>query len=143
VWYTGLYVDVGVCSKKINEQGDPIMYRPVENNNIHRSVNRHNHEAKPKNRRKIAKWKKLILLMFIVYSVFIGKGMYSQQQAIEQKRLEVEALDQQLTAIQQENEKLKTKEARLHDEDYIAEIARQNYYLSKPGEVLFIVPQGR
>jgi len=119
------------------------MYRPVEQSSIHKSVNRRNYEPKPKSRRKIAKWKKLILVAFVVYLVFIGKGMYSQQQSIEQKRLEVEALEQQLTAIQQEHEQLKTKEARLHDEDYIAEIARQNYYLSKPGEVLFIVPQGR
>ncbi|OEF95766.1 FtsB family cell division protein [Desulfuribacillus alkaliarsenatis] len=119
------------------------MYRPIESNNTSSQSKREKFTNAKSGTKKLAKWKKLLLLIFLVYLLFIGKGIYSQEQTISEKQQELEILQQEYSAIKSENEVLESRYNRLHDEDYIAEIARQNYYLSKPGEILFIVPQGR
>ncbi len=122
------------------------MYRPVDESY---RANTQTHRKKtsvkqPKERQwKLAKWKKMAISVFVVYALFVGQIIYSQEKAIQEKQQEVDALLLESKAIQSENEKLQQRVERLDDEDYIAEIARQNYYLSKPGEVLFIVPQNR
>jgi len=119
------------------------MYRPVDQS--YRTNTPLNRKKTPANKRqrRLAKWKKMAIAAFVVYALFVGQVIFSQEKAIQEKQQEVDALSLESKVVQLENEKLQQKVERLDDEDYIAEIARQNYYLSKPGEILFIVPQNR
>ena len=119
------------------------MYRPVQEQDSRPKKEKKRSVNTSRSFKNLANWKKIILVSFIIYLLFIGKGLYNQEQTIKVKQQEVERLEQELNALKAENEKIESRFDRLHDEDYIAEIARQNYYLSKPGEVLFIIPQGR
>ncbi len=51
----------------------------------------------------------------------------------EMKQLVNEANEEQMDLIYQLR--------RLEDEDYIAEIARRDYFMSNEGEIIFIVPK--
>ncbi|OEH84350.1 hypothetical protein BHU72_11130 [Desulfuribacillus stibiiarsenatis] len=122
------------------------MYRPMKEDHTNsmqgpRRSSIHSNEKTSSWFGNLPKWKKLILTGFIIYLLFIARGVYHQEKMISLKDAEVQQLEQQLHSIKSEHEDLQGRVDRLHDEDYIAELARQNYYLSKPGEILFIVPK--
>ncbi|WP_227939114.1 FtsB family cell division protein [Alkalihalobacillus deserti] len=66
--------------------------------------------------------------------------IYAQAHSLEEKREEKLALDQRLEQLKAEEQRLNQDIANYNDLDYIAEIARRDYYLSKPGETLFKLP---
>ncbi len=67
--------------------------------------------------------------------------IYSQAGALEAKREEKLVLDEQLRQLKMEEQRLQQDIKNYNDLDYIAEIARRDYYLSKPGETLFKLPE--
>ncbi|WP_100405943.1 FtsB family cell division protein [Bacillus solitudinis] len=67
--------------------------------------------------------------------------IYAQANTIEDKEMEKLALEKQLVHLQAEEKKLEQDIDNYNDLDYIAEIARRDYYLSKPGETLFKLPE--
>lgn len=68
-------------------------------------------------------------------------ALYSQAAAFEEKKLEKAQLTEQLEQLQAEEKRLHQDIKNYNDLDYIAEIARRDYYLSKPGETLFKLPE--
>lgn len=96
---------------------------------------------------KLARRKKGVLrrltAVTIGVAIFIGFALYTiydQHALIEEQQAEKMRLEEELQALQQEEEELLTEIENLHDPEYIAEIARRDFYLTKPGETLFKVP---
>ncbi|EFS04534.1 DivIC family protein, partial [Listeria seeligeri FSL S4-171] len=46
-----------------------------------------------------------------------------------------------MVATKDEEEALNNQIKKLHDDDYIAKLARSEYYLSKDGEIIFNIPE--
>ncbi|WP_445613327.1 FtsB family cell division protein [Geobacillus sp. YF-1] len=67
--------------------------------------------------------------------------LHSQAKAIDAKRTEERKMQEQLAELQRQEQQLKKEIKRLHDDDYIAELARKKYYLSKDGEIIFVLPE--
>ncbi len=67
--------------------------------------------------------------------------IYAQAGTLEEKEQERLALEEQLHQLQMEEQRLHQDIKNYNDLDYIAEIARRDYYLSKPGETLFKLPE--
>lgn len=85
------------------------------------------------------------LLVFGVLAVvvfgWIGVTMYSQSTVLASKELEkVEALEA-LEEINEEQEMLRTQILKLNDDEYIAKLARKEYFLSEEGEIIFSIPE--
>src|SRR4051794_39020836 len=85
--------------------------------------------------------KRLLLFMIIPFCIWAGFTWYDQESALVKKREDLVKVSQSLNQVQLENEELTYQVQRLHDKEYIAEIARRDYHLSKPGEVIFITPE--
>ena len=67
----------------------------------------------------------------------------SQKQALsvkEQKKVELLAELEEVTA---EQEMLKRQIVKLSDDDYIAKLARKNYFLSDKNEIIFSTPENK
>ncbi|SFF03649.1 FtsB family cell division protein [Alteribacillus iranensis] len=73
----------------------------------------------------------------VVFTVIL----VSQWSMLEAKKTERAALETQLEELQAEESRLKQEVQNYNDLDYIAEIARRDYYLTKPGETLFKLPE--
>ncbi|EFS01459.1 DivIC family protein, partial [Listeria seeligeri FSL N1-067] len=56
----------------------------------------------------------------------------------KEKQVEV---DKKMVATKDEEEALNNQIKKLHDDDYIAKLARSEYYLSKDGEIIFNIPE--
>ncbi|TCS80153.1 FtsB family cell division protein [Tepidibacillus fermentans] len=91
-----------------------------------------------KNSKKRLQWVLFILFLFLVWAGYTG---YNQWTVIQQKKDKIEKLKVQEQNVQKEKQELEKQILLLQKDDYIAEIARKYYFLSKPGEFIFISPQ--
>ncbi|SFQ20397.1 FtsB family cell division protein [Salibacterium halotolerans] len=75
--------------------------------------------------------------MAVVFAVLLT----SQLTTLEAKKTERAQLEQKMENLKAEEAELEQKVKNYNDLDYIAEIARRDYYLTKPGETLYKVPE--
>lgn len=85
--------------------------------------------------------KRLLLLIIIPFCVWAGFTWYDQEAALSEKKQNLLKVGQSLNQVKLENQELIYQVNKLNDKEYIAEIARRDYHLSKPGEVIFITPE--
>jgi cell division protein DivIC len=97
-------------------------------------------EYEKRKRRGLVRRLSALAIMIIALGSVGFVTMYAQAHALEEKKQHKLELEERL-------EHLKVEEKRLHEDiknynnlDYIAEIARRDYFLTKPGETLFKLP---
>lgn len=83
---------------------------------------------------------KLLFLLLLVFIVWVGFTLYGQWEDLNKKKLEIAELEQLEERILNEKTKLEREKILLNNYDYIAEIAREYYFMSKPGEIIIISP---
>ena len=75
----------------------------------------------------------------VVVLVMTVITLHSQNSVLEKKLEKKYVLEQELAQLHLEERDLKDEIGKLHDMEYISEIARRDYYLTKPGEIIFKV----
>ncbi|MET1014259.1 MAG: septum formation initiator family protein [Paenisporosarcina sp.] len=83
----------------------------------------------------------LFALLVVVVMSWLTMTMFSQKSALaakEQQKLEAK---QELVEILEEQEMLKSQIVKLNDDEYIAKLARKEYFLSEEGEIIFSIPE--
>lgn len=93
------------------------------------------------NRRGQKRRIRLFMFFVLCFSIWTGYTIYLQSGVLKEKEAQLEALKQEAAQIQQQQAELQYKASRLNDKEYIAELARKHYNLSKPGEILFVIPE--
>lgn len=79
----------------------------------------------------------LVIALMFVYAVFGNRGVLRILQAQKQKA----ALEQQLTALQHEHEKLREEIERLkNDKSYWEQLARTKLGMVREGELIYHIP---
>lgn len=76
----------------------------------------------------------LIMGSFLIWAVYTW---YGQKAILEKKEAELAKVEHELEQLKQERDALQYTIQRLHDPEYIANLARKYYYLSKEGEIIF------
>ncbi|REB11424.1 septum formation initiator family protein [Sporosarcina sp. BI001-red] len=98
-------------------------------------------------RRKQKKRLKVKLLIFaiIIVVTFGGIASYNHQQKkmLASKQQEKQELIEQLAVKTSEQEQLKNQLLKLDDEEYIAKLARKEYFVSNKNEIIFSLPEGK
>jgi cell division protein DivIC len=74
---------------------------------------------------------------------FAGVTLYQQQATIDNQKIEGQQLQDELAFMEQEESRMKQEIEWLHDPEYIAELARRDFFLTKPGETLFQLPRSK
>ncbi|MEH7463459.1 septum formation initiator family protein [Bacillus thuringiensis] len=88
-------------------------------------------------RRRIYRRLALFLAFAFVVIVSIGVTFYQQNSMINAKETKVKELEKETNVVTTKEKQLKDEIQKLQDEDYVLEIARRDYYFSKPGEIIF------
>ncbi|MBM4765302.1 septum formation initiator family protein [Bacillus sp. B15-48] len=87
------------------------------------------------------------LAVFFVFAVFMTVIMLttfiSQTAALEEKQQIMEEREQELAELQKRHAYLENEISKLNDEEYIAKLARRDYFLSQEGEIIFSLPEGK
>jgi len=80
-----------------------------------------------------------VLVLAVAYHVIFGQNGLT---AYEQKRRDARSLDAQVKSLQHENELLKSHVDRLqNDPNAIEHTAREELHYTRPGEVIYTLPQ--
>lgn len=94
---------------------------------------------KRKKKRLIRRLVAFSILMVIVFVAMAGYHL--KQREIHADKLEqYEQLENELVELKEKESRLKEEIELLHNEDYVLDIARTNYFFSKDGELIFKVP---
>ncbi|OLO27419.1 cell division protein [Alkalihalophilus pseudofirmus] len=80
-------------------------------------------------------------VIVVTLSVIAFMTIHTQAQLLEEKNEEKQALQARLEALEIEQLHLEQEIINYNDLDYIAEIARRDYFLSKDREILFKLPK--
>ncbi|WP_370314439.1 FtsB family cell division protein [Guptibacillus hwajinpoensis] len=59
---------------------------------------------------------------------------------MEEKNLQQKQAEEELTKLKDQEKYLTEEIEKLNDLDYIGELARRDYFMSKPGETIFKLP---
>lgn len=78
-----------------------------------------------------------LFLFFLIASV----TLFQQQTTIQESEQENQQLEQQLAEMKEEEGSLEAEIEALQDPEYIADLARRDFFMSKPGETLFQLPR--
>ena len=85
------------------------------------------------------------LVFFMLFAVIttgiVLATLYSQKSALKDKEAQKQELKEQLSSLQKEEEQLKEEIVKLNDDEYIAKLARKEYFLSDDGEIIFNLPE--
>lgn len=86
--------------------------------------------------------RRLVLFAIVTALVIGGMAAYHVNQRIlhAEKTEQYEQLEQELADLEKEEARLKEEIELLNDEDYVLDIARTNYFLTKKGELIFKLP---
>lgn len=85
------------------------------------------------------------LTVFAIAAVIILGALsfkfYDQKELLAMKQQEKEVLLVQLEEVEDERKMLTGQIAKLNDDEYIAKLARQEYFLSEKNEIIFSIPK--
>lgn len=85
---------------------------------------------------------RLMMLFICVFTLWAGYTWHTQSGVLAEKKRELQKLQSDFRVVEREHEQLEYEVKRLkQDEEYIAELARKYYFLSKPGEIIFLTPE--
>ncbi|QAS52724.1 FtsB family cell division protein [Halobacillus litoralis] len=86
--------------------------------------------------------RRLVMFALLVAVVSGSMVMYhmKQQALYSEKHEQYEQLQQQMSALKEEEKGLEQEIELLNDEEYVLQIARTNYFFSKEGEIIFKMP---
>ena len=68
-------------------------------------------------------------------------ALFTQHSSLEEKEQELAEAKSTLSELKQQQKESEEELVRLQDDEYIAELARKNYFLSEDGEIIFNIPE--
>ncbi|GAB7387204.1 hypothetical protein BSNK01_10400 [Bacillaceae bacterium] len=84
---------------------------------------------------------RLLFCFLFLFMVWAGYTWYAQNGILKDKKAQLAQLRGKLEQLEKERAQLQGEVKKLHDEEYIAEIARKYFFLSRPGEIIFVTPE--
>lgn len=93
-------------------------------------------------RRKVLIRRLFLFFIFALFtSYFMVSSILSQASMLDQKVAQKKQLENQLSGLKSQQQVLKDDIVKLNDNDYIAKLARKEYFLSDKNEVIFNLPE--
>lgn len=83
----------------------------------------------------------LFLVFAVVMSYLMITSFISQSSTLDKKVAQKRQLEQELTHLKKQQEILKEDIVKLNDDDYLAKLARKEYFFSENGEIIFNIPE--
>lgn len=94
-------------------------------------------------RRKRVLYRRLTVFFVLaaMVSYFMILTLISQNSVLANKAKEMEQIEAELDSLKQDEVLLKEEIVKLNDDEYIAKLARKEYFLSKDNEIIFTLPE--
>jgi cell division protein DivIC len=83
----------------------------------------------------------LFLVFAAVISYFLISSSVSQSSMLEAKVAQKKQLDKKLAELEKKEQILSEEIVKLNDDEYLAKLARKEYFFSEQGEIIFNIPE--
>ncbi|MEK4145791.1 septum formation initiator family protein [Robertmurraya sp. FSL W8-0741] len=83
----------------------------------------------------------MFFVLASVISYFMISTLISQASSLEEIKVEQQQLNEELAGLKKKEMILKEEIVKLNDDEYIAKLARKDYFLSEEGEVIFNISE--
>lgn len=93
-----------------------------------------------KRRRGLYRRLSLFFCLALVFGILMGKTLLDQRAILQEKEDRKEVVTQELAKLKKEQQRLEEEIVKLNDDDYIAKIARRDYFMSEEDEIIFNMP---
>lgn len=94
-----------------------------------------------KRKRKLLYRRLSLFAIFAIFtSYFMISSILSQTSTLNAKKAQKKQIEKQLTGLKNQQELLKENIVKLNDDDYIAKLARKDYFFSDKNEIIFNIP---
>ncbi|MGM9923010.1 MAG: septum formation initiator family protein [Bacillus sp. (in: firmicutes)] len=104
-------------------------------------------EQRELNQMQKVKKKRGLMRRLVVFGICVSilagftiSTLFSQSAALEKKEKEKQQIETKLASLQKEQQLLEEEIVKLNDDEYIAKIARRDFFLSNEGEFIFNLP---
>lgn len=82
----------------------------------------------------------VFFVMAIAVSALLVSTLMSREASLKAKKMEKVQMEEKLAKLEKEQLMLENEIVKLNDDEYIAKIARSEYFLSDKGEIIFNIP---
>ncbi|MFY0520667.1 FtsB family cell division protein [Lysinibacillus sp. UGB7] len=126
-------------AKRHSSNDEQQNYTKLDNDyvrNTDKAINRKAQSRKRKVRRIV-----FFAIVPVVIIAFLLNVLSNQSETLEIKEKKKVEVNQHLTELKEEQEILNLKIKQLEDDEYIAKILRKEYFLTKEGEINFVIPE--
>jgi cell division protein DivIC len=83
----------------------------------------------------------LFLVFAAVMSYLMITSFISQSSTLDKKVAQKRQLEQEMTQLKKQQQMLKEDIVKLNDDEYLAKLARKEYFFSETGEIIFNIPE--
>lgn len=132
----------GVAQRQQQEQVHRDSVKTLDNDYVRSSAEQLK-KQQIKQRQKVLSRRRLAVFFVFAAVVCIAlvSAMMNQNTRLAEKEEEKRQAQEELAAIKDQQEMLKLQITKLEDDEYIAKLARKEYFLSEDGEIIFTIPK--
>ncbi|MEG9298869.1 septum formation initiator family protein [Mangrovibacillus sp. Mu-81] len=112
---------------------------PMENEYVRHQE--HIHKSSSKRKKCLIRRLSLFFILVLAISGFLISTLISRAQMLEEKRTEKAQLEDKMEQLKDHQSALEEEIVKLNDDEYIAKLARRDYFLSDEGEIIFNIPE--
>ncbi len=96
-----------------------------------------------KQRQKVLSRRRLAVFFVVAAAVCIVlvSTIVNQNARLAEKEAQKTSVQEELMVVQEQKQMLELQIAKLQDDEYIAKLARKEYFLSEEGEIIFTIPK--
>lgn len=100
-------------------------------------------QAKILKKQKVLFRRRMVVVSILAAIVlfFLVSKIVKQNEKLAEKEIEKENILVQLDTVKEKQRLLTLQIAKLEDDEYIAKLARKEYFLSDEGEIIFTIPE--
>lgn len=93
-------------------------------------------------KKRLGLYRRLVFIGLLALGIgyTIGSVLLSQSEILNEKMNEKIKLEKELSSLKEQEKDYRAEIVKLNDEEYVAKVARSEYFLSEEGEIIFKLP---
>ena len=132
-----------MAQRQQHEQVHRDSVKTLDNDYVRSSAEKLKKQQIQQRKRVLSRRRLVVFFAFAaVVCIVLGSAMINQNARLAEKEEEKRQVQEQLATVKEQQEMLKLQITKLEDDDYIAKLARKEYFLSEDGEIIFTIPKG-
>ena len=132
----------GVAQRRKREQVHSGSVKTLDNDYVRSNANRVK-QQQIKQRQKILSRRRLAVffVVAVVVCTVLVSTMLNQKAHLAEKEAQQTKVQEELMTVREQKKMLELQITKLQDDEYIAKLARKEYFLSEEGEIIFTIPK--